>query len=827
MLELKNVFKKYNTKTSITDKTLDNISLKFGNSGIVFIVGDKESGKNTLIDLIGGIIKPDSGEIIYNDITISSLDEKKLDSYRNTVIGFIFKKPNLLKYFNVYRNIEITHDLLNIDFGKDRAKKLLNNLGIDVPLNKKITKLNFYEQYKIALARAISKKPDIIIVDDPSEFLEENESEKMFNTLKKLSEKKLVIVCEDNLDIAQKYGDRIIELKDGVIVKEHNNEVSIIDLSVRKQKLVTPKLNFIKSFIISLDVILNRKLLFLMFNLIIIASLVFLGISKSMYDFDLSESHAESIINNNDKLIQITPKEGYVFNKEDTNDIISGFDEYLYGYKIYENGIEIKLEINNLNFEPSDLYNSYLNSGIEVIEATDIKQYTDSNLIGRFPTEYNEIVIHKYLADYIIHNGIIVLNSDGMKLLYRPTNYDQIINESKTIMIGSKNRVKVVGIIDDDLSKYEFLKGKNTGLKNNEKINYNNFKNMISRQANKIIALTGFVDNLELPKNNYMNITKYSLYVNNLGENKNIDGNVSYINKNYDAYTLNGYTGVTDLIDNEVLINTEFLDILFDNDYSNKLQLFKNSNIENDSEGSVFQFTLEYVRDNDILGKNYNIIIKNNKTKKEITESVVIKGVIISSKSDSYIYFSEEILDKYLDNNYRLNSIFNLSDTKEQIINILKRYIDYKDYIEVKTVVSDNFNNIISFIDLFKNMTLYISVFFVFLVVVATINHVYVFANKLKVEANILRILGTSKADIFKIFIFPIFVSIMISICLSLLIIYLINLRLNYYISLQINYNFNPIKFSKDQLLILSSVIISIIIISIVTIKIKLKKILV
>lgn len=121
MIEFKNVSKIYKTKKGVETNALNNINLKIGNKGMVFIVGKSGSGKSTMLNLLGGLDNITSGELLINNKNISKFKNKEYDSYRNTYIGFVFQEFNILEEYNVYENIELALRLQN----KNHQKKKL------------------------------------------------------------------------------------------------------------------------------------------------------------------------------------------------------------------------------------------------------------------------------------------------------------------------------------------------------------------------------------------------------------------------------------------------------------------------------------------------------------------------------------------------------------------------------------------------------------------------------------------------------------------------------------------------------------------------------
>lgn len=220
MLEIKNLTKIYKSKKAEDVKALDNVSLTFNNTGLVFLLGKSGSGKSTLLNVLGGLDKFDSGEIIIDGRSSKNFKEKDFDSYRNTYLGFIFQEYNILQEFTVYKNIEFALELQ----GKKADKEAINNLLEQVDLKgygkRKPNELSGGQKQRIAIARALIKNPQIIMADEPTGALDSNTGKQVFDTLKKLSEEKLVIVVSHDREFAEFYADRIIELKDGKVISD-------------------------------------------------------------------------------------------------------------------------------------------------------------------------------------------------------------------------------------------------------------------------------------------------------------------------------------------------------------------------------------------------------------------------------------------------------------------------------------------------------------------------------------------------------------------------------------------------------------------------------
>ena len=220
MLQVSHLTKIYKTKGGANVKALDDVSLTFPETGMVFLLGKSGSGKSTLLNVCGGLDAPTSGEIIVKGRSSKAFSQSDFDSYRNTFVGFIFQEYNILNEFSVEDNIALALELQ----GKSKDKKAIAALLEDVDLigyaKRKPNTLSGGQKQRIAIARALVKSPEIIMADEPTGALDSATGKQVFDTLKKLSEKKLVIVVSHDRDFAEQYGDRIIELKDGRIISD-------------------------------------------------------------------------------------------------------------------------------------------------------------------------------------------------------------------------------------------------------------------------------------------------------------------------------------------------------------------------------------------------------------------------------------------------------------------------------------------------------------------------------------------------------------------------------------------------------------------------------
>ena len=220
MLEIKNLVKVYKTKGGAEVRALDGVSAKFGEKGMVFLLGKSGSGKSTLLNVCGGLDTPDEGEVIIMGRSSRDFTQSDFDSYRNTFVGFVFQEYNILNEFSVEDNIALALELQGKGRDRERVNDILKQVELENFAKRRPNTLSGGQKQRVAIARALVKNPQIIMADEPTGALDSETGRQVFETLKKLSADKLVIVVSHDREFAALYGDRIIELKDGRIISD-------------------------------------------------------------------------------------------------------------------------------------------------------------------------------------------------------------------------------------------------------------------------------------------------------------------------------------------------------------------------------------------------------------------------------------------------------------------------------------------------------------------------------------------------------------------------------------------------------------------------------
>ena len=259
MLELNNITKIYKTG-DFTQKALDNVSIKFRNSEFVSILGPSGSGKTTLINIIGGLDKYTSGDLLIEGVSTKKYKDKDWDNYRNHKIGFVFQSYNLIGHQSILANVELALTLSGVSKKRRRnlAIKALENVGLKDHIKKKPNELSGGQMQRVAIARALVNNPNIILADEPTGALDTSTSEQIMDLLKDISKDKLVIMVTHNPELANIYSNRIIKVKDGSLIDDSNSyEESIKSKNIKKDK--KKSMSFFTALSLSFKNLLTKK----------------------------------------------------------------------------------------------------------------------------------------------------------------------------------------------------------------------------------------------------------------------------------------------------------------------------------------------------------------------------------------------------------------------------------------------------------------------------------------------------------------------------------------------------------------------------------------
>lgn len=219
MIKIEQLTKIYKVNRKKHCCALNNVSFVLPDRGMVFIVGKSGSGKSTLLNLLGGLDKPTSGQIFSDNIEITKLSGRGLTKYRSSYVGFVFQDYHVIDKLTVEENVTLTLNSKNEDYSS-KVDNILNKLEIQDLKNRFPKELSGGQKQRVAIARALVKDSSVLLCDEPSGNLDKKTTKALLETLKEISNEKLVVIVSHSIRDAEVYGDRIIELADGEVVRD-------------------------------------------------------------------------------------------------------------------------------------------------------------------------------------------------------------------------------------------------------------------------------------------------------------------------------------------------------------------------------------------------------------------------------------------------------------------------------------------------------------------------------------------------------------------------------------------------------------------------------
>ncbi len=504
MLKLKNITKTYISGEEKVD-ALKGVDIEFRESEFVSILGQSGCGKTTLLNIIGGLDRYTSGDLVINGKSTKDFKDRDWDAYRNYKVGFVFQSYNLIGHQSVLANVELALTISGVSKKerKARAIKALEEVGLKDQINKKPNQLSGGQMQRVAIARALVNNPDIILADEPTGALDTKTSVQVMEILKEISKNKLIIMVTHNPELAEKYSSRIIKILDGKITDDSNPivvEEKGEDKKQEKAKFRRTSMKFFTAFRLSLNNLLTKKgrtiLTSFAGSIGIIGIALILAISTgvqnyinkveeetlSSYPITIEESTidmgsmVETMMGSLEKEEQ--PEEGKVYSSDIMDDLISTLSN--------------KVETNNLK----DL-KAY-------IEGTDNEIKNNSNAI----TYSYGLNINLYKPDTT--NGMVRVNPSTVMNAMGMGEMMEAHNNSSFMSMGSMSMASSSDVWTEMLDNEELLKGQYDLLAGNWPTAYN-----------EVVLIVG--------KNN--EISDYTLYTLGLKDQKEIEEKMKKITK--------------------------------------------------------------------------------------------------------------------------------------------------------------------------------------------------------------------------------------------------------------------------------------------------------
>lgn len=727
MLELKNITKIYKSN-NITQKALDKVNIKFRDNEFVSILGPSGSGKTTLLNIIGGLDRYTSGDLIIGGISTKHYKDRDFDTYRNHKIGFVFQSYNLIAHQTALSNVELALTIGGVS-KKDRKKRALEALkkvGLKDHVNKKPNQLSGGQMQRVAIARALVNDPDILLADEPTGALDSKTSVQIMNLLKDIAKDRLVIMVTHNPDLALEYSTRIINLKDGIVIDDSNSYDSKEENKTTIGKKTS--MSFLTALSLSLNNLMTKKartfLTAFAGSIGIIGIALILGLSNGVSSY--IDKKQEETLSNYPLTIQ---KNTMNISSVMTSMMGSKKEKYNDGL-VHSNNMLSDL-LTSLNVKKNNLkdFKSYLEknkdikkyvSDIQYKYDIDINIYTkdiDNNIIQVNPTNLANNLgdFSKYMQ--FSDNNVFYELFDNEKMLL--DNYDLVAGN----LPANYNEVVVMVDSDNQISDYTLYA---LGLKSQKDLENILLNNQKSNKENNKEAYS-YDDLLGLSYRLILN-TDYYKYENNKWINKSNDNN--YINYLYNNAEVIKVVGV--------------------------IRAHKDTSLATTGAIGYTQDLTNYV----INKINNTDIVRNQKNNPLI-------NVFTNEPFDSKEYsMNDNSINSYINNLISLG-VVDIKDpdeiniypknfsSKDEIINIINKYnstkktadkLTYTDTVGLMMKSVTSIVNIISYVLIaFVGISLIVSSIMIGIIT-------YISVLERKKEIGILRAIGARKKDISRVF---------------------------------------------------------------------------
>ena len=822
MIELKNVSKTYTSRKSKNTKALNDISLTLNDNGMTFILGKSGSGKSTLLNILGGLDKYDSGEMIIMGKSTKTFTQKDYDSYRNTYVGFIFQEFNILEDYDVSENIKLALQLQQKEVNEKELEALLSKLELSELTKRKVNELSGGQKQRVAIARALVKKPKIILADEPTGNLDSKTGRQVIELLKEISKETLVVVVSHDEEYANKYGDRILEIKDGQIIND-SNEIKINSNNNDYYKIIKSHLPLKDSFKLGFGSLKHKKIKLFFTILLTIITLGFLSCIDTLSSYNFSETHAQTLVENNEQFIQIEKKHIMLdefntyfdtllpFDEESKKEVKNKLGKNLYDvYHVYIYN-EPSSNSNILHIQ-EDAENYYYENPAEIVVTNDINKILKDEIIGSNPKNKDEIVISNYLANKIIKNGIEVhetVYKDEFKesKIYFPKTYQEILDNKYTYYFGDKAKIKIVGIINYDLT--------------------DNTPEYIDNVLLKSYVNSDFIDNIIVPSTK----TLKTIYELEALTNDNI--NLEYLNSasilNHEIEYYNGFEWIKsrELKDNEIIVSMQQL-VRMDANYFEELNKYIN-NSSGDYTILEKKFTANYINNQNIIGKSVNLKIYYSKYLNDVVDEfkdLKIVGVVLNDKvcesNNTQVqdciyydnnYISGNVLESYIGKSFDKSSVLIPMTDKKEIKEATDMFPVLSE-LAIKSTYSERLYSEKLILDAMKTLATYVGIVFLAFTIFLISNFMFTSLSYRKKEIGILRALGSRNLDIVKILLWEAFTLSIISATIASILLVIVSNLMNKFILSQVDMLTVPFVVGIRQFLVIYLLVFMVTIIS-------------
>ena len=778
MLKLKNITKIYTTGNEKL-KALDGIDITFRKSEFVSILGPSGCGKTTLLNIIGGLDRYTSGDLIINGKSTKYFKDRDWDSYRNYSVGFVFQNYNLIGHQTVLSNVELALTISGVSKKerRKRAIKALEEVGLRNHINKKPNQLSGGQMQRVAIARALVNNPDIILADEPTGALDTKTSIQVMEILKKISKDKLVIMVTHNPDLAQKYSSRIIKILDGKIiddsdeVKETSKEEKVNDTERRTS------MKFFTALHLSLNNLMTKKgrtiLTSFAGSIGIIGIALILAISTGVQNYinkveeDTLSSYPltieESTIDMSSMIDTMMGEnkssekrgDGKIYSSDIMDDLMASLSskistnnlkalkEYIESdtSKIKENSNAIKYSY-NLDI---DLYKSDTDNDIvKVNPSTVLETIGMTNSYSQMMSS-SSMMGNNNVWEELIDNDELLKSQYDLLAGFWPTKYNEVV-----LIVGKNNEISDYTLYSLGLKDQNELKSKMKAIQNGEKVepgeetvySYDELLNL----SYKLVLNSDYyvkTNNLWIDK------SEDDLYMKQIIKDAEEIKVVGIIKQNDDsvATSKSGQIGYTSDLMKYVIDKTNNSDVVKEQKENKEVNVFTGLEFPKDELNSDFDYNSlsdeEKIKLSQLSSEELAELMeayKNNKDSSYENNLIKLGSVDISSPSSINIY------PKDFDSKNNLIDIIEEYNKSVRNNNKEENVINYTDVIGTMMKSVSQIINTISYVLIaFVAISLIVSSIMIGIIT-------YISVLERTKEIGILRAIGASKKDISRVF---------------------------------------------------------------------------
>ncbi|PAT02620.1 hypothetical protein CI105_01295 [Candidatus Izimaplasma bacterium ZiA1] len=413
MIKLNEIHKVY-TQGKVGFHALKDINLFFKKDETIAILGPSGCGKTTLLNILGGLDTPTTGDMVIDSKLTTNFTESEWDYFRNHRIGFVFQQYNLIEHLPIVENVAISVKLSGVSH-KDshkRAIELLTKVGLKDHLQKLPNQLSGGERQRVAIARALINNPDIILADEPTGALDKKTGNEVMDLIKEVGKDKLVIIVTHNKKVANKYATRIIELEDGRVKSDTSPKDEKVKIILKREKN-RKKLKFKEAIRLAYYNIKGKKWR---------TFLVSLGLSVGIVGLILIDALFNSIrtgLEQQTAVIQNNP-DIYIMADDESTTIdlaLTAIENTNYFKEVFFAPRQDFQIVKNIT-KDSNLLSNVGTNVIGTPQSTEIKSvFTNILGDGRLPNSDNEFALPLDTAKKLINSNIYLSNDEIWELL--------------------------------------------------------------------------------------------------------------------------------------------------------------------------------------------------------------------------------------------------------------------------------------------------------------------------------------------------------------------------------------------------------------------------